>query len=391
MNFDITNEIFITCGIGLNKYLIGELEELGFDILKETGTGVTVEGTLYDTMLLNLYLRSALNVFYLIDEFECNGCEQLYRLTKELPWENMIPASSYFSVTSRVDHRSVTNTMYPNLKIKDAVVDRIFDKLSERPDSGPDRHKIVLYLFWKDNVASLYLNTSGRKISDRGYRRIPHKAPLRENLAWAMITESGYDGSVPFVAPMCGSGTLAIEAALIASGRVPGLLRDNFSFMHYKDFDNDHWQNMRLKAKKASNKDKPAPIIATDIDPLAIEAAQKNAKTAGVDQYIEFKTCDFAETPMPETPGIIMLNPEYGLRLGDIKKLEPDYKRLGDFFKTSCPGYMGYVFTGNPQLAKMVGLKTKRKIPFFNADIECRLLEYELYSGTRKHDTQSAE
>ncbi len=384
MKFDIVNDIFITCGLGMNKYLADELEELGFDISNESNTGITVEGTLFDCMLLNLHLRSALNVFYQIDEFDCRHADELYRTVKELPWENIIPSSSYFCVTSRVDTKSITNSMFPNLRVKDAIVDRINDIKYERPDSGPDRHRIVIYLFWKDSTASLYINTSGKKISDRGYRKIPHKAPLRENLAWSMIRESGYDGSVPFVAPMCGSGTLAIEAALIATKRVPGLLRDNFCFNHLIGFDNDTWQTMRNQARKAGSKDKPAPIIASDIDPKAVEAAQKNAKTAGVDQLIDFQVCDFAETKMPEEPGIIMLNPEYGQRLGEIKELEKDYERLGNFFKQSCPGYKGYIFTGNMDLAKKVGLKTKRKIPFFNADIECRLLEYELYSGTRK-------
>ena len=191
---------------------------------------------------------------------------------------------------------------------------------------------------------------------------------------------------------MCGSGTLAIEAALVASQRVPGLLRDNFCFNHLIGFDNDLWQNMRLKAKKSSSSaPKPAPIIATDIDEKAVEAAQKNAMTAGVDHLIEFAVCDFAETKIPEQPGIIALNPEYGKRLGEIKQLEKVYGRVGDFFKQSCKGYKGYIFTGNLELTKKVGLRTKRKIPFYNADIECRLLEYELYQGTKKASKQAGE
>ncbi len=375
----------------MSKYLAAELQTLGYEIINEHNSGITVEGTLFDTMLLNLHLRSAINVFYQLDSFECKGCEQLYHLVKDIPWDVIIPRSGYFCVTSRVDNKTVKNLMYPNLKIKDAVVDRMYDKWGERPDSGPDRHRIVLYLFWKDNEAALYLNTSGQKLSDRGYRRIPHKAPLRENLAWAMITESGYDGSVPFVAPMCGSGTLAIEAALIATGRVPGLLRDNFCFNHLLGFDSDAWQNMRLNAKKPSGKPKPAPIIASDIDPLAIEAARKNAMTAGVEKLIEFQVCDFAETAIPDGNGIIMLNPEYGQRLGDIAELEVTYKRIGDFFKQNCPGYKGYIFTGNMDLAKKVGLKTARRIPFFNADIECRLLEYQLYAGSARPDKHKTE
>jgi 23S rRNA (guanine2445-N2)-methyltransferase len=245
-------------------------------------------------------------------------------------------------------------------------------------------------LYWKGDQCWLYLNTSGQKISDRAYRKIPHSAPLRESLAAAIILATGYDGSVPLICPMCGSGTLAIEAALIASQRAPGLLRSNFGFMHLKVHDESAWQELRSAALKQSKKRggkasfKPARIVATDIDPKAVEAARKNALTAGVAHLIDFSVCDFAETAVEPGEGIILLNPEYGERLGEIKKLEQTYKRIGDFFKQKCAGYTGYIFTGNLDLAKHVGLRTRRRIPFYNANIECRLLEYELYAGTHK-------
>ena len=159
--------------------------------------------------------------------------------------------------------------------------------------------------------------------------------------------------------------------------------------MHTKLYDEDGWKQIRKEAFKQSKKRgkaefKPAPIIATDIDPECVRSAQRNAMTAGVDHRIDFKICDFAETPIPKGDGIIVLNPEYGQRLGEIKELEETYGRIGDFFKQKCAGYTGYVFTGNFDLAKKVGLRTNRRIPFYNANIECRLLKYELYRGTRK-------
>ncbi len=189
--------------------------------------------------------------------------------------------------------------------------------------------------------------------------------------------------------PMCGSGTLPIEAALIASNRVPGLIRSNYSFMHTKLYDEAAWKQMRADALKQSKKRgktelKPERIIATDIDASIVEAAKRNAMTAGVDHLIEFAACDFAETEIPQGKGIVVLNPEYGMRLGELTELEATYKRIGDFFKQKCAGYTGYIFTGNSQLGKKVGLRTSRKIPFWNADIECRLLKYELYSGSKE-------
>jgi putative N6-adenine-specific DNA methylase len=236
--------------------------------------------------------------------------------------------------------------------------------------------------YWKENFCRLYLNTSGQKLSDRGYRKMPHKAPLRESLAAAIIMATGYDGGVPLVCPMCGSGTLAIEAALMASRRAPGLLRSNYGFMHLKYFDRQKWRQMRTDALKKNKTrggkaiSKPVRIIATDIDSDAVEAARKNAMTAGVSHLIDFDICDFAETVIPPEPGIIVMNPEYGMRLGEIEKLKNTYKRIGDFLKQKCAGYTGYIFTGNPVLSKNVGLRTSRRIEFYNGNIECRLLKY---------------
>jgi len=301
----------------------------------------------------------------------------------------MISPQEYVSVVGRVNTDRVNNSMFASLKVKDAIVDRIADKTGSRPDSGKERDRVVIQLYWKDDFCRLYLNTSGLKLSDRGYRKMPGKAPLRESLAAAIIMATGYDGTEPLVCPMCGSGTLAIEAALMASRRAPGLLRSNYGFMHTKYFDEPAWKQMRSEALKKSKQRggkagfKPARIIATDIDTEAVEAARKNAMTAGVSHLIDFDVCDFGETPIPPGTGAIVMNPEYGLRLGDMQKLKKTYKRIGDFFKQKCSGYTGYIFTGNPALSKVVGLRTSRRFEFYNANIECRLLKYELYAGTR--------
>ncbi|MCK5172192.1 MAG: class I SAM-dependent RNA methyltransferase [Planctomycetes bacterium] len=388
MDMKEKSTVLITCSSGLAPYLQAELEALGFQIGPVHDTGVETRATLNETMLLNLKLRTAYNVLYLLKEFRCMDPNQLYKNVGLVEWEKIIDSDEYLTVISRVNTMSIKNSMFPSVKTKDAVVDRILEKTGSRPDSGPERDNIVLGLYWYQENCRLYLNTSGRKLSDRTYRKIPHKAPLRESLAAALILESGYDGTMPLVLPMCGSGTLAIEAALIATGRSPGLLRANFCFMHTKGFDKTAWQNLRRQTlnadKKNAKKKNIKPIIATDIDPEAIDAAKKNALTAGVEHLIEFDVCDFTETTIPEEPGIIMLNPEYGMRLGDTEELTQTYEKIGDFFKQSCPGYTGYIFTGNPDLAKKVGLRTSRKIPFFNGDIDCRLLKYELYEGSRK-------
>jgi putative N6-adenine-specific DNA methylase len=183
---------------------------------------------------------------------------------------------------------------------------------------------------------------------------------------------------------MCGSGTLAIEAAMIGLRRAPGLLRTNYGFMRLKAFNQTLWEKLRKEARNKAKKSVDGKIIATDVNPKAIEAARKNAMTAGVDQFIEFGACDFSETLVPEGEGVVILNPPYGERMGEIKELEETYRGIGDFFKKKCQGYIGYIFTGNFPLAKKVGLRTKRRLPFYNSEIECRLLEYELYEGSKK-------
>jgi len=374
----------ITCGPGLRDPLAAEVEGMGFEVVDGSSGGVVTRGSIFDCMRLNFTLRTAYNVLFLMKEFRCGSDTSLYKQVSNLPWENVIGPSGYLCVLSKVDTWTIDNSMYPNLKVKDAIVDRISGKTGGRPDSGPERHGVVVNLFWKKDKAWIYLNTSGVKLSDRNYRKMPHTAPLRESLAAGLLMASGFDGTQDIVLPMCGSGTLAIEAAMIAQNKPAGLLRTHFGFMALKGYDEQKWKTLRREiVQAAGNGWETGRIIATDRDPKAIEAARQNAKTAGVDGFIEFGVCDFAETEIPPGSGIVLMNPEYGLRLGETGQLEKEYKRMGDFLKQKCAGYTGYIFTGNPGLAKKVGLKASRRMEFFNGNINCRLLKYELYQGTR--------
>jgi putative N6-adenine-specific DNA methylase len=275
-----------------------------------------------------------------------------------------------------------------NVKIKDAIADRFRTKLDMRPDSGPSLDKTVIHLYWKDEEAELFIDTTGQTLSKHGYRRIPGKAPMLESLASATILASLWDKRSSFINPMCGSGTLAIEAALIATGRVPGLLRENYGFMHILGFEEVF---LEIERQHIHDKIKEVPglkIIATDYDEDAINISRINAGAAGVADLIEFVLCDFQDTNIPETEkGVIFFNPEYGERLGDEITLEETYALIGDFLKKKCKGYTGYIFTGNMNLAKKVGLKAKRRIEFYNGKIDCRLLEYELYSGSKSNES----
>lgn len=372
----------IVCPRHAGPFLCQELESLDYEIEPEGESAAVVRATLDDCLELVLKLRTAEHVRYPLARFRCPSPKALYTHTAAYAWEQLIPDDGYLSVTSVVDHPSINNTMHANLVVKDAIVDRISKKLGRRPDSGSDRTGVVVHLHWKDDRASLSLSVNGRRLADRGYRRIPHHAPMRETLAASVLIAMGYDGSSPLINPMCGSGTLAIEAALIAARRAPGLLRSDYGILHTMlDIESD-WRSARARAKTRSNHTVPR-IIASDHDPAAIEAARRNAAVAGVEQLIEFQVCDFADTPVPDGPGHVVLNPEYGMRMGDVADLEPVYERIGDFFKKRCIGKTGHVFTGSKHLAGKIGLRSSRRIPFVNASIPCRLLSYEMYSGSR--------
>ncbi|MBI5204095.1 MAG: class I SAM-dependent RNA methyltransferase [Nitrospirae bacterium] len=378
------SRILITCAKGITPFLKEEILQLGFPVLSETIAGIATEGAIDDTLRLNLHLRTGHRVLFLIKEFLARDAEALYLSLSDIPWEDYIAEDGYVCVTSSVDNPSIRDSRYANVKSKDAIVDRIHKKCGRRPDSGPDKDRTVVNLYWKDENCAVYFDTSGEPLSKRGYRKLPVTAPMQETLAAAVIMATGWNSSSHFINPMCGSGTLAIEAALTGLNRAPGLLRNNYGFMHLKGFNESLWDELRISAKKEAKKAMDCRVIATDISKEAVEAAKKNAAAAGVEHLIEFDVCDYAETTVPEGKGIVILNPEYGERMGTLKELEHVYKGIGDFFKQKCRGYTGYIFTGNPDLTKKVGLRAKRRTQFFNGAIECRLLEYELYEGSRK-------
>jgi 23S rRNA G2445 N2-methylase RlmL len=385
----VKKKILITCPKGIVPWLAEEVRALGFPILMEGEAAVETEGTLADTMRLNLHIRTGHRVLFLIEAFEAENPEGLYTGIRKIPWEELLYESgvhAYLCVTSSSDTPTINDGRFVNVKAKDAIVDRLVERCGLRPDSGPDRDRAVVHVYWKGSDVSVYLDTSGEPLSRRGYRKIPLAAPMQETLAAAVILATGWKGRTDFVNPMCGSGTLAIEAALFADGRAPGLLRSNYGFIHIRGFDPAAWRRIRAAAHE-TQKETAAKIIATDIDPKAVAAARQNARTAGVEKLITFTVCPFAQTPVPERGGVVILNPPYGERTGEISKLTGLYREIGDFFKQKCGGYLGYLFTGNTTLGKQVGLRTKRRIIFYNSEIECRLLEYELYEGTRRKET----
>lgn len=384
--FTEKSRIIITCNKWLSPYLQTEVKELGFTLTRTFQTGVELEGTGNDCIKLNLNLRCASQVLYSIKAFQANSPDEVYNNLFVIPWEDLIATDGYFSVTSNVSNPTINNSLFANVKVKDAIVDRMRNETNARPNSGPSLDQTVVHLFWREDSADIFLDTSGETLAKHGYRKIPGKAPMLEALAASTIMATKWDRTSPFINPMCGSSTLAIEAALIATNRRPGLYRTNYSFMHIKGFERSVYEQERAKLDEQITSTE-IKIIATDISEDAINISKINAGAAGVEKLIEFAVCDFEETPIAEDGGgVVFFNPEYGERLGEESALQETYKRIGDFLKKKCKGYTGYIFTGNLDLAKKIGLKASRRIEFYTSKIDCRLLEYELYAGTRRTD-----
>lgn len=382
--FSTSAKIIVTCSKRIAPFLEQEVRELGFVPTRTFATGLELKGSVHDCITLNLNLRCASQVLYSLKEFYCNGPDELYEALIRYPWETLLTPESYISVTSNAHHFTVNNELFVNVKVKDAIADRMRRETLRRPDSGPELSGAVFHLYWHDERAEIFLDTSGETLAKHGYRKIPGKAPMLESLAAATVMATKWDRQSTFINPMCGSGTVAIEAALMATNRRPGLFRKNYSFMHVTGYDVSFYER---ELKKLQTQIVHVPglyIIATDISDDAIMISKVNAGMAGVESLIEFKRCDFEETPVPNGPGVVYFNPEYGERLGEVSVLKDTYARMGDFMKKKCPGYYGYIFTGNLELAKKIGLKANRRIEFYTGKIDCRLLEYELYGGSRR-------
>lgn len=390
--------IIISCAKELSRWTEIEVEEMGYKPIEVTENTVVVRGCMRDVFKLNLNLRTAHRVLVPLLRTTCRNIKDLYYAAFSIDWENLLEADGYFSVSSTVHNYTIRDTRLPSLYTKDAIVDRMREKCQRRPDSGGENKGAAVFVYWERDEVIIYLDTSGEPLSKRGYRKIPGSAPMQETLAAACIMALRWDKKSPFISPMCGSGTPAIEAVLMAMNKAPGSLKGHFAFQSIKGYSHiipgesapivaprQHvgaspeqiWKEMILEAKEKEIHEELPLIVATDISPEAVENAHLNAISAGVAQHIKFKACDFGDTEVPQgEKGVVFFNPEYGIRLGTYEELAPVYSRIGTFMHEKCSGYTGGLITGNPDLACLVDLYYKTRVPFFNGPIDCRLFIY---------------
>ena len=362
-----------------------ELAAIGAQNIRTTVGGVHFEGGLETLYRANLWLRTANRVLMPVAEFSCPTPEALYENVRKIRWQDWMTIDKTFAVDCNCRDSQISHSHYAALKVKDAVVDQFRDRTGRRPNV--DRHHPMLQInahIAKDRCV-LSLDTSGDRLHRRGYRRQATDAPLRETLAAAIVALVEWDNEGMFIDPMCGSGTIVIEAALKAMNYAPGLLRcgdsgrTGFGFQQWRNFDRRLWTRLINEARAGVPEKIPGRLLGHDISRPAIQLASENAKLAGLERHVRFIRGDALKLSPPGHRGVIVCNLPYGERTGEVEDLPALYQGFGNVLKQRCAGYTAYLFTGNPGLAKRVGLRTAKRFTLYNGPIECRLLKYELF------------
>jgi putative N6-adenine-specific DNA methylase len=312
-------------------------------------------------------------------EFPCDAPGSLYDGVRTISWNDILTPEMTLAVDCNLRDSAMTHSGFVALKTKDAIVDSIRDHVGRRPNVDTRDPDLRVNVHLVKNHCTVSLDTSGAPLDRRGYRLDRNEAPLRETLAAALIMLSGWDATVPLVDPMCGSGTIPIEAALKAACRAPGLIRSGFAFQRWPGFDAGQWRRLLEEARETALDSLPALVLGCDRLAGALKIARQNSSRAGVAAMFTLRQQELSDFAPPQGHGILLFNPPYGRRLGEEDELKPLYRQIGDVMKQRCTGYTAYLFTGSADLAKCVGLRASRRIVLFNGPIECRLLKYELY------------
>lgn len=373
------NNYFATVARGLEEIAAQELTSLGAKEVRPDFTGVHFQGDRALLYRVNLWARTIFRVLMPIAEIKCFNAEQLYRSVQKIDWEEYLSCEQTLAVNCTGSNKNLNHTHFTALQIKNAIVDRQRDKTGDRSNIDLENPDLLINAHINSNRCILSLDSSGSSLHRRGYRPAMGLAPLKETLAAALLEIAEWTPDLPFLDPLCGSGTLPIEAALKGLKIAPGLYRQKFGFQSWQDFDDLLWQEILNEAKNEQLSTLFVPIIGSDRDSNIIEQAIVNSQLCKIEHQIEFMQKDLSEIEAPADCGIIICNPPYGKRIGEERELGALYKLLGDTFKQRFKGWTAYVLTGSKELSKQVGLRTSRRIPIYNGSLPCTLLKYELY------------
>jgi putative N6-adenine-specific DNA methylase len=367
---------------GLEGVLAQELENLGAQNIEPLKRAVAFEGDLSILYKANLELRTALRILLPIASFRARNEEQLYRRIYDIDWSQYMKVDDTLAVDSVVSSNIFRHSKYVALKVKDAVVDQFRNKSGLRPSVNIHHPTLRINIHIHNDQCSLALDSSGDSLHKRGYRVEALEAPINEVLAAGMILLSGWKQDCCFIDPMCGSGTIVIEAALMATNRAPNLNRKHFAFMKWADYDAALWDNI-LSASKAKIKAFEYGLYGFDKDFKARRIAQHNRNAAGLEEVITIERMQIERLEAPEEKGILIMNPPYDERLvtTDISSF---YAMVGDRLKQTFSGYDAWIISSNIEALKNVGLKVSKRLTLFNGALECKYHHYELYTGSKR-------
>ena len=377
-----TYSLFVTCPRGLEAPLSQELEQLKCQDIRAVDGGVACKGGMEQVYRINLHSRTASRVLLRLTKSGYRSEQDIYKAAKNIRWTDWFDLEQTFKVKVEGKRAQVKSLDFVGLKIKDAVCDVFRDACGARPSVGKIRPDIRIHAFIDERDIQIFIDTSGEALFKRGYRQDTGEAPMRENLAAGLLLLAGYDGTQPFQDPFCGSGTIVIEAAWIATRRAPGLMR-RFGFEKLKNFDAALWKKLQHEAE-TQIRPASAPISGSDNDRYMIRAAVANAQAAEVDTFIRFEVKDAQDSRPNGEGGILISNPPYGVRLAEVQALQALYPQLGAWLKQHYAGWLAGMFTGDRDMPKFMRLSPKRKIPLYNGNLDCRLFLMDMVKGSNR-------
>ena len=378
-----TEQFFATCPRGLEALLADELRGLGAEAVEPVQGGVGFAGPFELCYRINLHTRLASRVLWRVGGGEYFDEEDVYHGTLSIDWPKFFTLQQTIMVKVTAQRSPLKSLEYVTLKIKDAVCDRFREATGERPSVDTREPEVRIHAYLTADMCTLYLDTSGQALFKRGLRKQAGLAPLNENLAAGMILLSGWQPGEPFFDPMCGSGTLLMEAALMALNIAPGSGRD-FGFERLLRFDALQWQTLREEARAQQLAPTPQPIFGRDLFGSSLDDARANIVAAGLEGVVELKQGNVLEVPAPAATGVMVTNPPYGVRIGEQSELAAFYPRLGDWLKRRCTGWRVYILSADMALPKLIRLHASRRTPLFNGALECRLFEYRMVAGSAR-------
>ncbi|WP_126447065.1 THUMP domain-containing class I SAM-dependent RNA methyltransferase [Sulfuricystis multivorans] len=378
---------FSTCPRGLEALLAEDIAACGGTAITTTPGGAGFSGSLETCYRLNLHSRIATRVLCRLASAEYRDERDIYRLAFEIAWPRLFEVSRSIRVYVTATKAPVKSLEYLTLKVKDAVCDRFRADCGRRPDVNTAAPDVRIHLYVTATEATLYLDTSGEPLWLRGQKIAKVAAPLKENLAAGILRLSGWRPGVPLIDPMCGSGTLLLEAAGMALDDAPGLSREmkDFGFTKWLDYRPALWKRLCVEAaeRRVAAPGK-LPIWGADLNADAVARTRQNLAHAGLDHLIEVRKIDILDITPPAPGGVLVANPPYGERLGELDALAAFYPRLGDALKKRFAGWSCWFLSADARLPKLIGLKPKRKIPLWNGPLECRLYGFDIVAGSAR-------